>query len=58
MTSSQENEPEPQAWHKQHGFYEIGTLSDVNLPYEKTREAFFMKRIAKGDLENDKLKEY
>lgn len=58
LTSSQENEPEPQTWHKKHGFYEIGTLSDINLPYENTKEIFFIKRIAQGDIESDSLKEY
>ncbi len=58
MTSSQENEPEPQAWHKQHGFSEAGVLSGINLPMENTREIFFYKRIGSGDPKADCLKEY
>lgn len=45
MTSSMENEPAPQKWHKQHGFREIGQLADINLPDDDTREVFFIKEL-------------
>ncbi len=43
LSSSQENEPEPQYWHKKWGFREAGRISDVNEDYAD--EIVFRKNI-------------
>ena len=41
ISSSMENEPKPQAWHKHMGFQEIGLLSNINE--NRIGETFFRK---------------
>ncbi len=43
MTSSMENEPEPQNWHKRNGFFETGKIGFGIL--EPVPEVFFVKNL-------------
>jgi len=43
ISSSMENEPKPQAWHKHMGFQEIGLLSNINE--NRIGETFFRKDL-------------
>lgn len=43
MTSSQENEPEPQAWHRRNGFAESGQLTFGQQ--QTVPEIFFVKDL-------------
>lgn len=45
-SSSQADEPEPQAWHRRMGFEECGMLSGVNAG--GVGEVFFRKRLGAG----------
>lgn len=45
LTSSQEDEKEPQQWHKKMGFEKCGALAKINLPGSQAREVFFIKKI-------------
>ena len=54
FSSSEEQDPKAIEWHKKNGFKEMGKLTDLNLPHDKTAEIFFSKKIS--DIE--KLKEY
>ena len=42
-SSSQVNEPEPQAWHRRAGFEECGIIAGIN---EGAGEVFFRKRLS------------
>lgn len=54
FSSSEEQDLKAIEWHKRNGFKEMGKLTDLNLPHDKTAEIFFSKRIS--DIE--KLKEF
>lgn len=43
MTSSQENEPEPQAWHVRNGFFKSGRMTFGRL--QTIPEVFFVKEL-------------
>ena len=43
FSSSQENEPEPQAWHRHMGFVDCGRIDDINEP--GVGELFFRKPL-------------
>ena len=43
LSSSQRNEPEPQAWHRQLGFSECGAISGLNR--DGSDEVFFRKSL-------------
>ncbi|MFW5703574.1 MAG: GNAT family N-acetyltransferase [Patescibacteria group bacterium] len=45
LSSSQENEPGPQQWHKNQGFTFCGELKGINLPQEETSEYFYIKSL-------------
>lgn len=46
-SSSQANEPEPQAWHRRMGFKECGLLAELNEG--GIGEVFFRKRLGPGE---------
>ena len=46
MTSSQSDEPEPQAWHRRNGFVDSGSLTFG--AYQRTPEQFFIKDLSGG----------
>lgn len=54
FSSSEEQDLKAIEWHKGNGFKEMGKLTDLNLPHDKTAEIFFSKRIS----DMGKLKEY
>lgn len=58
FTSSEEDEKEPQTWHKRMRFKKCGKLDKINMPHDEVKEVFFYKRIARGDPKEDKLKKY
>lgn len=40
------SEQKAQNWHKHMGFKEMGKLTKINLPHDKTAEIFFSKKIS------------
>lgn len=54
FSSSEEQDRYAIEWHKRNGFIEMGKLTDLNLPHDKTPEIFFSKKISNID----KLREY
>ncbi len=47
-SSSQVNEPEPQAWHRHVGFEECGIIAGINP--DGSGEVFFRKRLCQGSI--------
>ncbi len=54
FSSSEEQDLKAIEWHRRNGFKEMGKLTDLNLPHDKTAEIFFSKKIS----DIGKLKEY
>jgi ribosomal protein S18 acetylase RimI-like enzyme len=46
FSSSEEQDIKAIEWHKKNGFIEMGELTDLNLPHDKTSEIFFSKKIS------------
>ena len=46
MSSSEQEEPEPQKWHKKIGFHEAGIINDFS-PIQDVPEVIFIKKIDK-----------
>ncbi len=46
FSSSEQKGKKAQNWHKYMGFKEMGKLTKINLPHDKTAEIFFSKKIS------------